>query len=51
MKLRSGFVSNSSTCSFSIYGIYLDMGIGELLESLKEKDLVDGDKVDSILKE
>ena len=35
MKLRAGFVSNSSTCSFQIFGIVEDMN--EIRELLVEK--------------
>jgi hypothetical protein len=40
MKIRTGFVSNSSSCSFNIYGVYLDeKEIKEIITSLdSEKD-------------
>jgi len=35
MKVRKGFVSNSSTCSFTIYGAWLDRN--DVMKALKEK--------------
>jgi len=41
MKLRSGFVSNSSTCSFLIHGIVEDYT--EIMSLLKEKGILSSD--------
>lgn len=46
MKIRSGFVSNSSSCSFCIYGLDLDTSkVGRaLVEACGDQDLLaDGD--------
>jgi hypothetical protein len=37
MKIRSGFVSNSSSSSFCIFGVYFD-SVNELITHLKDKD-------------
>jgi hypothetical protein len=47
MKVRNGFVSNSSTSSFLIYGVYFD-GYEDLINTLNEagkekvKDILEG---------
>lgn len=41
MKIRAGFVSNSSTCSFQIYGIVED--VSEITELLQQKDIMPKD--------
>jgi len=42
MKIRSGFVSNSSSSSFCIYGTYIDFG--EIIEKLKKTNLLTEDE-------
>ena len=47
MKIRNGFVSNSSTSSFVIYGIYEQMNVIE--ESLVNSEEVEDGDIDSVL--
>ena len=42
MKIRSGFVSNSSSSSFCIYGTYLEFS--EIIEKLKASNLLTKDE-------
>lgn len=36
MKLRQGFVSNSSSCSFTIYGVCFDWDYKEIYDALQD---------------
>jgi len=44
MKIRNGFVSNSSSSSFCIYGASFEMG--ELIEKVKTLGLITEDKIE-----
>lgn len=46
MKVRNGFVSNSSSSSFCIYGAYMD--IDELVEKLKNSNLLTEDELEEM---
>jgi hypothetical protein len=50
MKTRTGFVSNSSSCSFQIYGVYYNHAeeilLPEMVEVIKNQLLVDCDPED-----
>ena len=47
MKIRNGFVSNSSSSSFCIYGASLEFD--ELVEKLKETDIISEEKLNEII--
>jgi len=46
MKIRSGFVSNSSSSSFCIYGTSMDFG--EVIEKVKEMNILTEDEMEQI---
>jgi hypothetical protein len=48
MKLRSGFVSNSSTSSFLIYGMEMTPKFSKLLEAKQEGDKEDFDLYEAL---
>lgn len=47
MKIRYGFVSNSSTSSFMIYGVYLDYSTEEIFKKLIATGVLDPKVIDS----
>lgn len=49
MKVRNGFVSNSSSSSFCIYGTSMDYS--ELIEKIKEFDLIPEDELERMEEE
>jgi hypothetical protein len=49
MKIRNGFVSNSSSSSFCIYGTCLN--IDDLFEKLKESNLISEKKLNKIIED
>jgi hypothetical protein len=48
MKIRKGFVSNSSSCSFTLYGVYLDpveeAVYANLQDDIKARCLIEAEK-------
>ena len=46
MKVRNGFVSNSSSSSFCIYGTSMDLS--DLIEKVRESNLIPEDELDRL---
>ena len=46
MKVRNGFVSNSSSSSFCIYGAYMDFD--EMIEKIKESNLIPEEELERL---
>lgn len=46
MKIRNGFVSNSSSSSFCIYGAYFEMG--DLIERVKKMNLLTEEQLEEM---
>lgn len=49
MKVRAGFVSNSSSSSFCIYGTSMDFS--EVIEKIKESNLIPEDELEQLLED
>ena len=46
MKIRNGFVSNSSSSSFCIYGTYIEFD--DLMEKIKEMNFLSEEEIETV---